>query len=123
MTYVNTLHYRGNLTQDIAIGSALGHDEVHRVYVVEDVGVDLTADGGPMTTVYLRYANASDYVRDLIREDQEKANAIAELQGLIDEGIASGISDRTLDEVFEDARQRAMRALEKRDGSANLKAG
>lgn len=37
-----------------------------------------------------RYSNASDYVRDLIRRDQERREAIAELQDLITEGIESG---------------------------------
>lgn len=37
-----------------------------------------------------RYSNASDYVRDLIRRDQTRQEAISEIQGLIDEGIASG---------------------------------
>ena len=37
-----------------------------------------------------RYGNASDYVRDLIRRDQERADAIAELQSFVDEAIASG---------------------------------
>jgi antitoxin ParD1/3/4 len=37
-----------------------------------------------------RYANASDYVRDLIRKDQEHAARIASMQALVDEGLASG---------------------------------
>ena len=37
-----------------------------------------------------RYGNASDYVRDLIRRDQEREAAIAELQALVNEGIESG---------------------------------
>ncbi len=37
-----------------------------------------------------RFSNVSDYMRDLIRRDQAKATAVAELQGLIDEGMASG---------------------------------
>jgi antitoxin ParD1/3/4 len=41
-----------------------------------------TADG--------RYANASDYVRDLIRKDQERDVATATLLALIEEGDASG---------------------------------
>lgn len=57
-----------------------------------------------------RYGNASDYVRDLIRRDQERTDKIAEFQRLVDEGIASGISTRSLDEVWEEARRRA-RAL------------
>ena len=39
-----------------------------------------------------RYANTSDYVRDLIRRDQARREAISEIQGLIDEGLASGPS-------------------------------
>ncbi len=37
-----------------------------------------------------RYSNASDYVRALIRKDQERQQTIGELQGLIDEGLQSG---------------------------------
>ena len=37
-----------------------------------------------------RYGNASDYVRDLIRRDQDRQSALAELQALVDEGLASG---------------------------------
>jgi antitoxin ParD1/3/4 len=37
-----------------------------------------------------RYSNSSDYVRDLIRKDQERIEAVAEIQALIDQGLASG---------------------------------
>ncbi len=37
-----------------------------------------------------RYGNVSDYVRDLIRRDQERHVSIAEIQKLVDEGLASG---------------------------------
>lgn len=38
-----------------------------------------------------RYANASDYVRDLIRQDEERRHrAMAEFQELLDQAIASG---------------------------------
>lgn len=37
-----------------------------------------------------RYSNTSDYVRDLIRKDQEREAAISEIQGLVDEGLKSG---------------------------------
>ncbi len=37
-----------------------------------------------------RYSNASDYVRDLIRRDQDRQAAVAEMQQLVDEGLASG---------------------------------
>ena len=50
-----------------------------------------------------RYGNVSDYVRDLIRRDKERTAVIAELRALIDEGIASGVSDLSMDEIFEEA--------------------
>lgn len=37
-----------------------------------------------------RYSNASDYVRDLIRRDQDRATKIAAMQRLVDEGLESG---------------------------------
>ena len=51
-----------------------------------------------------RYSNSSDYVRDLIRREQIKADKIANMQRLIDEAYASGISDQTPREIFEDIR-------------------
>jgi antitoxin ParD1/3/4 len=54
-----------------------------------------------------RYSNASDYVRDLIRKDQERADKIANLQKLITEGIESGISDQSMDDILKSARLRA----------------
>ena len=40
-----------------------------------------------------RYSNVSDYMRDLIRRDQARRQAIAEIQALVDEGLASGPSE------------------------------
>ena len=57
-----------------------------------------------------RYSNASDYVRDLIRRDQERADKVAELQKLLTEGLESGVSGRTLDDVLKTARQQAKAA-------------
>jgi antitoxin ParD1/3/4 len=57
-----------------------------------------------------RYSNASDYVRDLIRRDQERADKVAELQKLLTEGLESGVSDRPMDDVLNTARQRAKTA-------------
>lgn len=37
-----------------------------------------------------RFSNTSDYVRHLIRKDQERESAIASLQQAADEGLASG---------------------------------
>ncbi|MCZ0964343.1 type II toxin-antitoxin system ParD family antitoxin [Paracoccus benzoatiresistens] len=37
-----------------------------------------------------RYSNASDYVRHLIRRDQERARALSQLQAAITKGMESG---------------------------------
>ena len=37
-----------------------------------------------------RYANSSDYGRDLIRRDHARVEAMADLQSAIDTGLASG---------------------------------
>lgn len=37
-----------------------------------------------------QYGNASDYIRDLIRRDRERKEAVAALQAAITEGIESG---------------------------------
>jgi len=54
-----------------------------------------------------RYANASDYVRDLIRRDQERNDKIAAMQRFVDEGLNGGISTDSSDTLFSTALQRA----------------
>lgn len=56
-----------------------------------------------------RFGNSSDYVRDLIRRDQERQAKIAHLQRLIDEGIHSGVSDSSMDDLRRSARSKAER--------------
>lgn len=56
-----------------------------------------------------RFSNASDYVRDLIRRDQEREAEIRALQALIDEGLESGVSELTMEEVLAEARLEADR--------------
>lgn len=55
-----------------------------------------------------RYANSSDYVRDLIRREQIKAEKIANMERLIEEAYASGVSEMTMDEIFAEARADAV---------------
>ena len=43
------------------------------------------------------YSNSSDYMRDLIRRDQDKAVKIANMQALVTEGIESGAGTKTMD--------------------------
>ena len=52
-----------------------------------------------------RYSNASDYVRDLIRRDQERADKIRAMQQAVDEGLASGFSKNSMKDILEIARR------------------
>lgn len=54
-----------------------------------------------------RFSNASDYVRDLIRRDQERADGMQDLQRLISEGVESGDSSLSMAEI----RSQALAAL------------
>lgn len=47
-----------------------------------------------------KYANSSDLIRDLIRREQIKQEKIAALNEKIEEGFASGISDKPLDQIM-----------------------
>lgn len=62
-----------------------------------------------------RYSNASDYVRDLIRRDQERADKLMELQELVREGLDSGVSDRSMNDVLKAARAQARSATRDHD--------
>ena len=53
-----------------------------------------------------RYSSTSDYVRDLMRRDQEYAEKLAVLQAEIDKGFASGVSKRSIDDIIQDVRAR-----------------
>jgi len=59
-----------------------------------------------------KYSNTSDYVRDLIRRDQERAEKIAAVQVKIDEGMASGISPYSVSEIFDRARAEKIAAMQ-----------
>ena len=52
-----------------------------------------------------RYANASDFVRDLIREEQQREVGLKELRKLIDEAEASGVSGLTVEDIRRQVRQ------------------
>ncbi|MGY6553680.1 MAG: type II toxin-antitoxin system ParD family antitoxin [Wenzhouxiangella sp.] len=51
-----------------------------------------------------KFSNSSDYVRDLIRRDRDRQQKIAQLQRLIDEGLASGLSDLSMEDIRRKAR-------------------
>ena len=51
-----------------------------------------------------RYGNASDYVRDLIRRDERRQRALAEMRAFVQEGIDSGPAEPFDREAFRAAR-------------------
>lgn len=55
------------------------------------------------------YTDESEYIRDLIRHDQsrhqESPEEIAAIRKALEEGKASGFSDRSVDEIWADAKQ------------------
>lgn len=55
-----------------------------------------------------RYGNVSEYFRDLVRRDQERRqSAITELRDLLTKAEATGISDRSVEEIIAQAKQEA----------------
>jgi len=53
-----------------------------------------------------RYSNASDYVRDLIRRDQDRAEKIARMRSLVDEAVTGGEGQRSMEQIEEEAQSR-----------------
>lgn len=52
------------------------------------------------------YNNTSEYFRDLVRRDQENAAKYAALKQAIQEGLDSGISPRTPQEIMQAVKDR-----------------
>jgi len=52
------------------------------------------------------YTNDSEYFRDLIRRDQEQNGKFRALKTAIQEGLDSGVSDRTVGEIWAAAEAR-----------------
>lgn len=52
------------------------------------------------------YSNASDYIRDLIRRDQEYKDKREALIQALAAGEKSGVSKRTIDEIWKDVKTR-----------------
>lgn len=59
-----------------------------------------------------KYGNSSDYVRDLVRRDQERMEARQKLQKLADDALASGISDLDREGLLARMRAKAQEATE-----------
>lgn len=56
-----------------------------------------------------RFTNDSEYIRDLIPRDRERTDSFFALRAAIQEGLESGISDRTIPQIMEEAEARFRR--------------
>ncbi len=52
------------------------------------------------------YGSDSEYFRTLIRQDQERSATFRALKEAVQEGVESGVSDRTVKEIWGEAEQR-----------------
>jgi antitoxin ParD1/3/4 len=57
------------------------------------------------------FTNDSEYIRDLVRRDQEQASALAAARAAISEGLESGVSARSLDAIWAEGEARAQSDL------------
>jgi len=57
-----------------------------------------------------QYANASDYIRDLIRTDQQRTTRLAEFDRLVQDGIDSPRVSMTREELLARMRRKAAEA-------------
>lgn len=53
-----------------------------------------------------QFNNESEYFRDLVRRDQEQRRAMDQLRKMLDEAEASGITDRTTQEIWDEVEKR-----------------
>ena len=58
-----------------------------------------------------RYANASDYMRDLVRRDEERTAAYTTLEKIVEDAYASGVSERSPEDLRSWLKQRAKEAI------------
>jgi antitoxin ParD1/3/4 len=52
------------------------------------------------------FTNDSEYIRDLVRREQERNAKFQALQQAIQEGLDSGVSDRTVPDIMEEVEAR-----------------
>lgn len=52
------------------------------------------------------FTNESEYIRHLIRTDQARNSKFIELKTAIQEGIDSGVSERTVSEIMKEVEER-----------------
>ncbi|NAS13840.1 type II toxin-antitoxin system ParD family antitoxin [Poritiphilus flavus] len=52
------------------------------------------------------YTNDSEYLRDLVRRDQAEQQKLDELRAAVQVGLDSGISDKSVEEIWKEAEKR-----------------
>ena len=52
------------------------------------------------------FTNDSEYIRDLIRRDRDQKSKLLALRAAIQEGLDSGVSDRTVGDIWAEAEAR-----------------
>jgi antitoxin ParD1/3/4 len=52
------------------------------------------------------YTNDSEYIRDLVRRDQEENAKFLALKLAIQEGLSSGVSDKSVTDIMEEVESR-----------------
>ena len=57
------------------------------------------------------YENVSEYFRHLVRQERARRLADRELRALIDDGLRSGVSDQTLENIWQDVKSRRPRSV------------
>lgn len=53
-----------------------------------------------------RFADSDSYIQDLIRQDQERQRKIAAMQRLVDQGLASGESDESMQDILRSLKEK-----------------
>ncbi len=66
--------------------------------------VEAQSEGG-------EYSDSSAFVRDLIRREKVRKDKIAHIQAMVNEGLASGTSTLTMDELFASAKAQTAQRL------------
>ncbi|HTN40608.1 MAG TPA: hypothetical protein VLZ84_05615 [Asticcacaulis sp.] len=68
------------------------------------ISISLDEEAGAW--VQSQAGDAETYVNDLIHKDQQRKAAEAELRDMLEEADASGVSERTIDDIWADAQTR-----------------
>jgi len=58
------------------------------------------------------YTNTSDYIRDLVRHDQDRREKIMNMQDIVDEGRQSGLSSRNAEKIRSDIKKQYATEIE-----------